>query len=108
MQALNLSTDSFDQDNTFTIEIDRRRGPLTITAKLFQDYQKEGDGIYWAMQRSACLKSHYTAKDDEERAPECQHPGAQRRHRADRWQAIQGPRVGRLQQLRHFRPGGLT
>jgi hypothetical protein len=68
MQALNLSTDSFDQDNTFTIEIDRRRGPLTITAKLFQDYQKEGDGIYWAMQRSACLKSHYTAKDDEERA----------------------------------------
>ena len=67
MQTINLSTDSFDQDNTFTIEVVKPRRTLRITGKLFQGYQTDDDGIYWAMQRSACLKSNYTAKDEEER-----------------------------------------
>ena len=68
MQTINLSTGSFDQDNTFVIEYTNPRRTQTMDAKLFQGYQKDDDGIYWAMQRSACLKSHYTEKDSEERA----------------------------------------
>lgn len=68
MQTLTLALDSFDQDNTFTIEVVKPRRTLTIRAILCRDYQKQGDGILWAMQKSACLKSHYTPKDEEERA----------------------------------------
>jgi hypothetical protein len=39
-----------------------------MTASLHQDYEKEGDGIYWAMQRGACLKSVYTDADRAETA----------------------------------------
>ena len=62
MKTLTISTGSFDQDNTFTVK------PLRYSkCKLFKDYKKEGDGIYWVMQCSAMLKAEYTAKDNEER-----------------------------------------
>ena len=61
MKTLNLSTGSFDQDNTFSIS------KLKYSrCKLFKDYQKEGDGIYWVMLCSAMLKAEYTDKDREE------------------------------------------
>lgn len=67
MQALNFSLDTFDQDNTFSMEVKGFKGqPLRITACLHKDYQKQGDGILWAMKKSACLKNVYTAKDLEE------------------------------------------
>ena len=67
MQTLNLSTDTFDQDNTFTIEFKGFSRMKTIRACLHKGYQKDEDGILWAMQKSACLKAEYTAKDVEER-----------------------------------------
>lgn len=67
MQTLTLSTGSFDQENTFTVEVKGFKRMKTIDAKLFRGYQEDDDGIYWAMQRSACLKAEYTAKDYEER-----------------------------------------
>lgn len=59
------STDSFDQDNTFYVECTGVRGRIrTLRASL-----RHGDDIgYWIMQHSACIKSHYTAKDYEETA----------------------------------------
>ena len=61
MKTINVSTGSFDQDNTFSIT------PLKYsTCKVYQGYQTEDDGIYWVMQCSAMLKSHYTDKDREE------------------------------------------
>lgn len=68
MQVLNLITDSFDQDNTFTVEVRGFKRMKTIVASLHQGYQKDADGIFWAMKRSACLKAEYTAKDYEETA----------------------------------------
>lgn len=65
--TLNISTDTFDQDNTFAIEVPGFKKTIRITASLHKDYQKQGDGIFWAMKKSACLKAQYTAKDDEER-----------------------------------------
>jgi hypothetical protein len=63
MKTLTLSTGSFDQDNTFHItKLKYSR------CKLFKDYQKEGDGIYWVMLCSAMLKAEYTDKDREESA----------------------------------------
>ena len=63
MKTLTLSTGSFDQDNTFSIS------KLKYSrCKLFKDYQKEGDGIYWVMLCSAMLKAEYTDKDREESA----------------------------------------
>lgn len=67
MQTLNLTTDTLDQDNTFVVEVRGFKGMKRITASLHCGYQKDADGIFWAMKRSACLKAVYTAKDDEER-----------------------------------------
>jgi len=49
------------------IDLHAIKSNLRITASLHKDYQKQGDGIFWAMKKSACLKAEYTAKDDEER-----------------------------------------
>lgn len=59
MRTLNLSTDTFDQVNTFLIQGPRR----TIRACLHRDYQTQGDGVYWAMQKSGMLKDSYTEAD---------------------------------------------
>jgi hypothetical protein len=68
MQAINLSNDTFDQDNTFSIEVPGFKKTVRVTACLHKGYQKDADGIFWAMKKSACLKAEYTQKDDEERA----------------------------------------
>jgi len=65
--TLTMTTDTFDQDNTFAMEVQGFKRNVRITASLHKDYQKQGDGIFWAMKKSACLKAEYTAKDDEER-----------------------------------------
>ena len=65
MRTLTLSTGSFDQINTFTVF--SKRG-LPTRASLYQGYEKEGDGIYWAMQKGACLRSHYSDADKAETA----------------------------------------
>lgn len=67
MQNLNISTETLDQDNTFVIEVVKPRRTVRITAVVQRDYQKVGDGILWAMKKSAALKSQYTEKDTEER-----------------------------------------
>ena len=64
-RILKLSTGSFDQENTFGVF--SKRG-LPMTASLHQDYEKEGDGIYWAMQHGACIKSSYSDADRAETA----------------------------------------
>lgn len=68
MQTINLTTDSFDQDNTFTVEVRGFKRMKTIVASLHRGYQTDADGIFWAMKRSACLKAEYTTKDMEESA----------------------------------------
>jgi hypothetical protein len=68
MQTLNFSNDTLDQDNTFVIDWAGVRRQRRLVAKLHKGYQKDDDGIVWAMQKSLCLKSEYTAKDVEERA----------------------------------------
>lgn len=59
MRTLTLTTDTFDQVNTFMIQGPRR----AIRACLHRDFEKQGDGIYWAMQKSGMLKSTYTEAD---------------------------------------------
>ena len=68
MNKLTFSTDTLDQDNTFRMVVKGFRGDVPITASLHKGYQKDADGIIWAMKNSACLKAVYTAKDDEERS----------------------------------------
>lgn len=34
-----------------------------IQGRLMMDYEKEGDGIFWVMQRTLCLKAVYTEWD---------------------------------------------
>lgn len=64
MENLTFPRDTFDQDVTFKVEYKGHKGrPHFITAYLFND--EEGGKIY-IMQKSACLKSHYTDKDREE------------------------------------------
>lgn len=62
-----VSEDSFDQNNTFAMIVKGYKGPKRIWASLQQDYDKPGDGVYWAMKQSAVLKSSYSDKDVEER-----------------------------------------
>lgn len=68
MQVLTRIQDTFDQDNTFAMEIVKPRRTVRITASLQCGYQKDADGIFWAMKRSACLKAQYSDKDREESA----------------------------------------
>jgi len=34
-----------------------------IQGRLMEDYEKEGDGIFWMMQRTMCLKAEYSTHD---------------------------------------------
>ena len=34
-----------------------------IQGRLMEDYKEVGDGIFWMMQRSICLKAHYSQHD---------------------------------------------
>ena len=62
MKTLSISQDSFDTAARFTINLSRKNG-LYSEASLHKDYKTTGDGIFWALQKSACLQSHYSAED---------------------------------------------
>jgi hypothetical protein len=66
MTTLNLSTGSFDQDNTFIIEVKGYSKMKRMNVSLLQGYQTEEDGIYWGLQGAVCLQNEYSAKDLEE------------------------------------------
>ena len=64
-RVLKLAVDNFDQVNTFNVQVTK-----TTVAKcsLKRDYDKRGDGIYWAMNPGTTLKSHYSEADRAEAA----------------------------------------
>lgn len=67
--VLKLSTGTFDQDNTFGVEVKNWKGePTVIKCSLHLGFKTEDDGIYWAMQKSAMVKSSYTQEDSDETA----------------------------------------
>lgn len=59
MKTLTISQDSFDTASRFTINLNG----LYSEASLHKDYQTIGDNIFWALKKSACLQSHYSAED---------------------------------------------
>lgn len=64
MTTLNLSTGTFDQTNTFGLEVlNWKKQPIIIKCSLHKGYQTEDDGIFWALQISAMVKSSYTEAD---------------------------------------------
>mgnify|MGYP000214987163 FL=1 len=64
MKTLTLNTGSFDQVNSFGIEVKNYKGEMKIRkVSLYQDYEKSGDGIYWALMSGAMVKSSYTDED---------------------------------------------
>lgn len=63
MRTLTPAIDNFDKVNTFRMVVKGFRGDMEITCTLQSGYEKEGDGILWAMQRGACLKAHYSEAD---------------------------------------------
>tara|TARA_R100000278_G_scaffold75869_1_gene59153 strand:+ start:43 stop:372 length:330 start_codon:yes stop_codon:yes gene_type:complete len=64
MRTLVKRANSFDQENTFGIQYKNWRGDFDVKGVyLMQGYEKDDDGIYWAMSKTPCVKSHYTAAD---------------------------------------------
>ena len=63
MKTITLATDNFDTLNSFNIN----NGRSIVKAVLRRDYEKKGDGIYWALASGACLKSSYSEADIAER-----------------------------------------
>lgn len=59
-RTIALSTGTFDRTNTFRVDVGKR---FHATCSLHRDYQKQGDGIYWAMQHAACISSHYSDEE---------------------------------------------
>ena len=57
MRQIKLATDNFDTLNTFNLNILNK--PL-IKCSLQKDYDKVGDGIYWALSKGACVQSNYS------------------------------------------------
>jgi hypothetical protein len=64
MQVLKFKTDNFDQDNTFTFAFPGSRGQERVRTGYAANFE---EGVY-IMQRNACIKAEYTAKDHEETA----------------------------------------
>ena len=62
MQTLTQSRHTGDRDNMFTINLPRMRG-MYSDASLYQGYKTRDDGVYWALQHSACLQGHYSEAD---------------------------------------------
>lgn len=44
-----------------------KAGRFPIEGHIYRDYQKVGDGVIWVLQKSACVKSHYTEEDRQNR-----------------------------------------
>lgn len=63
MKTIVLATDNFDKVNTFNIN----NGRSVVKAVLRRDYEKKGDGVYWALASGGTLKATYTAEDIAER-----------------------------------------
>lgn len=68
MKTLNVSKDSFDQENTFMVVVKGFRGTKEIKCSLKKDYEKVDDGIYWGLKKSSMLKDVYTEADRAETA----------------------------------------
>ena len=67
MRTLTKKTDSFDKINSFGIEYKNWRGQKDVKGVyLMQDYEKDGDGIYWAMSKTVCVSSHVTQAESDE------------------------------------------
>ena len=62
MQTINEAQHTMDRDNVFTINLPRTRG-IYSEASLYKGYKTFEDGIYWALQHSACLQGHYSEAD---------------------------------------------
>jgi hypothetical protein len=62
-KTLTLATGNFDQINTFSVEVQTRRGLTQLTCQLRRDYHKQGDGVYWALNRGGVLKDVYSDAD---------------------------------------------
>ena len=61
MKTLVQRTDSFDKEHTFGIEYKNWRGDLDVKGVyLMQGYEKDDDGIFWAMSKTVCVSSHYS------------------------------------------------
>lgn len=60
----------FFGNGLFYAKIDRMTrsyGNLPIRTKMYRDYEKVGDGIYWLLQTATVIKAEYSAKDMMER-----------------------------------------
>ena len=66
MRTLTQSTGSFDQVNTFSVIVKFAMMEMTITASLEKDYEKVGDGVFWAMKKADVVKMGYTLADAKE------------------------------------------
>lgn len=65
MRTLTLSTGSFDQTNTF--EVAPAKANRTTTCSLYCGFDKEDDGVYWALNSGTTIKASYTEADRAER-----------------------------------------
>lgn len=65
MRVLKLAADNFDQVNTFKVATGRR---VPSVATLRRDYNRRGDGVYWALSSGSILKDVYTNADRAEGA----------------------------------------
>ena len=66
-KTLILSDDSFDQTNTFNVEVAGRITFRHLKCQLRQGYKDKRDGIYWALNSGATIKDTYTDADIAER-----------------------------------------
>lgn len=60
----------FNGNGSFYAKIDRMTrlyGNLPICTKMYRDYEKVGDGIYWLLQSGTVIKAEYSARDMFER-----------------------------------------
>ena len=69
MRELKVKTNEYYPQYKAQIKGYRGRGLTNIEVYLYQDYEKEGDGIYWLMQAGVAILANYPKSmiDNQER-----------------------------------------
>ncbi len=65
MRILTVKSEENRHTASFTIA-HQRDGYLPMRATLYRDYEKQGDGTFWAMQSAACIASSYSQAEKDE------------------------------------------
>lgn len=53
----------FDHDGGTRVKVNLKDNLFPLRCKLYRDYEKKNDGVYWLLQGASVIKAEYTRND---------------------------------------------